>query len=191
MPREPIKSDFMSNTSNASVESDDLKESGSKQATTLWLSLFVLLLNGSWAIYYFQFENLPLPLTAEDAGKRGFSEVSAMQHVKNLTGFGPHPVGSDALNMAIDYVLSASEKIKESSHWEVDVQVELFVAKTGVNRLIGGLFKGKTLIYSDLKHVVVRILPKYLREAEENVILVSSHIDTAFSTRTELLLGNT
>ncbi|KAI0493455.1 hypothetical protein KFK09_023571 [Dendrobium nobile] len=166
-----------------SVEvSNDQKANRTNRTGSLWLSLVVLLLNGSWAIYYFQYNNLPMPLTAEQAGKRGFSEALSFLHVKNLAGFGPHPVGSDTLDLAIQYVLSASEVIKKSAHWEVDVQVDLFSAKTGANRLAGGLFKGKTLVYSDLKHVVLRILPKYIPEAEENVILVSSHIDSVFST---------
>ena len=80
------------------------------------------------------------------------------------------------------YVLEASQKIKESAHWEVNVEVDAFHAKTGVNHLNSGLFKGKTLVYSDLKHVVLRISPKYLPEAEERAVLVSSHIDTVFST---------
>lgn len=75
-----------------------------------------------------------------------------------------------------------AEEIKRTAHWEVNVEVDLFHAKSGANRLVSGLFKGKTLIYSDLKHVVVRVSPKYMVEAEENAILVSSHIDTVFST---------
>lgn len=78
--------------------------------------------------------------------------------------------------------MTAAENIKKTAHWEVDVQVELFNAKSGVNGLDGGLFKGRTLIYSDLNHIIIRILPKYTTEAEENAILVSSHIDTVFST---------
>ena len=77
--------------------------------------------------------------------------------------------------------MEAAEHIKQTAHWEVDVQVDLFHADTGANRLVSGLFKGKTLVYSDLKHVVLRIVPKYLPEAAEHVILVSSHIDTVFS----------
>nr|CAD1843720.1 unnamed protein product [Ananas comosus var. bracteatus] len=153
-----------------------------RRSAFLWLALFVILLNGSWAVHHIQFESLPIPLNAEQSGKRGFSEVSAVKHVKYLTSLGPHPVGSDALDIAIQYVFAASEKIKKTAHWEVDVQVELFHATTGANHLVSGLFKGKTLVYSDLKHVVLRIVPKYLPQAEENVILVSSHIDTVFST---------
>ncbi|XP_023879201.1 uncharacterized protein LOC111991643 [Quercus suber] len=48
--------------------------------------------------------------------------------------------------------------------------------------MAGGLFMGKTLLYSDLNHVVLRILPKFESEAAQNAILVSSHIDTVFST---------
>ncbi|KAM3388372.1 hypothetical protein ACQJBY_010881 [Aegilops geniculata] len=75
-----------------------------------------------------------------------------------------------------------AEKIKKTAHWDVDVQLELFHTDIGANRLAGGLFKGKTLLYSDLKHVILRIVPKYLPEAEENLILVSSHIDTVSTT---------
>ncbi|KAG0484682.1 hypothetical protein HPP92_008761 [Vanilla planifolia] len=114
----------------------------------------------------------------ESGPKRTTSLLLAL----HLTGFGPHPVGSDSLDLAVEYVFSASKLIKDSAHWEVEVQVDHFTAKTGANCLRGGFFKGKTLIYSDLKHVIIRILPKYLPEAEENVILVSSHIDTVFST---------
>ncbi|KAK8951148.1 hypothetical protein KSP39_PZI004709 [Platanthera zijinensis] len=171
-----------SKPSNVVDISNDEKATGPKRTAILWLTLFVLLLNGSWAVYFYQYNNLPVPLTAEQAGKRGFSEDLALEHVKQLTGFGPHPVGSNALDLAVKYVLLASENIKNTAHWEVDVQVDFFAAKTGANRLAGGLFHGKTLVYSDLKHVVLRILPKYLPEAEDNAILVSSHIDTVFST---------
>ena len=81
----------------------------------------------------------------------------------------------------LQYVLSESESIKKSAHWEVEVEVDFFHSKYGANRLVGGLFKGKTLVYSDLNHIVVRVLPKYTVEARENAILVSSHVDTVFS----------
>lgn len=77
--------------------------------------------------------------------------------------------------------MAASESIKKTSHSWVDVEVDFFHTKYGANRLVGGLFKGKTLVYSDLNHVVMRILPKYATEAGENAILVSSHIDTVFA----------
>ncbi|GAV73091.1 Peptidase_M28 domain-containing protein [Cephalotus follicularis] len=68
------------------------------------------------------------------------------------------------------------------AHWEVDVEVDFFHAKSGANRLVSGLFMGKTLVYSDINHIILRIMPKYVSEAGENAILVSSHIDTVFST---------
>ncbi|XP_048135040.1 endoplasmic reticulum metallopeptidase 1 isoform X2 [Rhodamnia argentea] len=144
------------------------------------LSLFGLIMYCSWAVYRCQFESLPAPLTAEQAGKRGFSEVEAMKHVKALTDIGPHHVGSDALDDAIQYVLAASEKIKKIAHWEVDVQVDAFHAQSGTNRLFSGLFRGRTLVYSDLHHIVLKVSPKYVAEAGD-AILVSSHIDTVFS----------
>ncbi|KAM7504429.1 hypothetical protein LguiB_003333 [Lonicera macranthoides] len=153
-----------------------------KRSTYLILALFVLVINGSWAVHHYQFESLPEPLTAKQAGKRGFSEEEAMKHVKALVELGPHPVGSDALDVALQYVLAAAENIKKMAHWEVDVDVDFFHASSGANRMVGGLFKGKTLVYSDLKHIVLRISPKYASDAVENAILVSSHIDTVFST---------
>ncbi|CAN8275017.1 unnamed protein product [Cochlearia groenlandica] len=147
----------------------------------VWLSALILVTYLSWAVYSYQFGNLPRPLTAQQAGKRGFSEIQAMKHVKALTQFGPHPVSSDALVLALEYVLEAAEKIRETAHWEVDVNVDFFESKSGVNRMSGGLFKGKSLVYSDISHVVLRILPKYESDAGENAILVSSHIDTVFS----------
>ena len=77
--------------------------------------------------------------------------------------------------------MAASESIKKTAHLEVDVEIEFFHTKYGANRLVSGLFMGKTLVYSDLNHVAMRILPKYATEAGENAILVSSHIDTVFS----------
>ncbi|KAJ8759909.1 hypothetical protein K2173_010010 [Erythroxylum novogranatense] len=153
-----------------------------RRSGSTWLLFFGLMIYSSWAVYNYQYQNLPQPLTAEQAGKRGFSEVEAMKHVKALTEFGPHPVGSNALELAVQYVLAVAEKIKETAHWEVDVELDYFHVKSGANRLVSGLFTGKTLVYSDLNHVVLRIMPKYASEAEDNAILVSSHIDTVFST---------
>lgn len=82
----------------------------------------------------------------------------------------------------LQYVLAACETIKKTAHWEVDVEVDLFHVESGTNHLSSGLFVGRSLVYSDLDHVVVRIMPKYTSEASEESILVSSHIDTVFST---------
>lgn len=81
----------------------------------------------------------------------------------------------------LQYVTEVAETIKKTAHWEVNVEVDLFHVKSGANTMVGGLFKGKTLVYSDLNHVVLRIAPKYASEAEERAILVSSHIDTVFA----------
>lgn len=152
-----------------------------KRSNYVILALFVVAVYGSWFVYEQQYLNLPKPLGAQQVGKRGFSEHEAIQHVIALTQFGPHPVGSPALDHALQYVLQAIENIKETAHWEVDVELDLFHAKSGANHMVGGLFKGKTLVYSDLNHIVLRISPKYAAEATENAILVSSHIDTVFS----------
>ncbi|OWM70192.1 hypothetical protein CDL15_Pgr026042 [Punica granatum] len=156
--------------------------SSPRRSPFVWLILFLVITYCSWAVYNYQFESLPMPLTAEQAGKRGFSEIEAMKHVKALTDFGPHPVGSDALDLAVQYVLAAAEKINKTAHWEVEVEVDFFHANSGANRLVSGLFQGRTLVYSDLNHVILRISPKYVDEAGDSTILVSSHIDTVFST---------
>ncbi|PHU02040.1 hypothetical protein BC332_27291 [Capsicum chinense] len=152
-----------------------------KRSKYVILALFVIAVYGSWSVYEHQFLKLPNPLGAEQVGKRGFSEHEAIKHVIALTQLGPHPVASDALDHALDYVLQAIETIKQTAHWEVDVELDVFHAKSGANTMIGGLFKGKTLVYSDLNHIVLRISPKYTPQARENAILVSSHIDTVFS----------
>lgn len=85
------------------------------------------------------------------------------------------------ITFVLQYVVEASEIIKQTAHWEVNVEVDLFHATSGANNLTGGLFKGKSLVYSDLYHVVLRVSPKYVPEAVENAILVSSHIDTVFA----------
>ena len=84
--------------------------------------------------------------------------------------------------------MAASEKIKKTAHWEVDVEVDFFHVNSGASRLVSGMFVGRTLVYSDLNHVILRILPKYVPQAGENAILVSSHIDTVFSTYVFFLL---
>lgn len=189
MRKRPNSSSAAKSNSSTSGDSSDKKGIlnsddvvvAAKRSTFVILTLFVLVINGSWAIYRYQCESLPAPLSAVQVGKRGFSELEAMKHVEALTQFGPHPVGSDALDRALQYVLAASELIKKTAHWEVDVEVDFFHTKYGANRLVSGLFKGKTLVYSDLNHVAMRILPKYATEAGENAILVSSHIDTVFA----------
>lgn len=81
---------------NSSIQIKSVRRSG-----FVWLTLFAVIAYSSWAVHHYQFEILPVPLTAEQAGKRGFSEVEAMKHVKALTELGPHPVGSDALDIAL------------------------------------------------------------------------------------------
>ncbi|KAL9422205.1 hypothetical protein AB3S75_034469 [Citrus x aurantiifolia] len=161
--------------------SNDIHVRSAKRSGLAWTVAFAAFVYATYGVYYYQYEHMPPPLTADQAGKRGFSEFEAIKHVKALTELGPHPVGSDALDRALQYVLAAAQKIKETKHWEVDVEVDFFRAKSGANRLVSGAFMGRTLIYSDLNHIVLRIQPKYASEAVENAILVSSHIDTVFA----------
>lgn len=72
------------------------------RSSFVMLTIFALIMYASWSVYHYQFEVLPVPLSAEKAGKRGFSEIEAMKHVKELTDLGPHSVGSDALDVALE-----------------------------------------------------------------------------------------
>nr|GMD35327.1 endoplasmic reticulum metallopeptidase 1 isoform X1 [Ipomoea batatas]GME21125.1 endoplasmic reticulum metallopeptidase 1 isoform X1 [Ipomoea batatas] len=147
--------------------------------------LFTFVVCGTWLVFHSQFKVLPEPLSAEEAGETGFSEVAAMNHVKALSQLGPHPLGSSALDTALQYVLQVAESVKEEACGDVNVEVELFHANSGVNTLVGGLYVGKTPVYSDLKHVVMRLSPKSsadkLRDGEDDAILVSGHVDTVFA----------
>ncbi|KAH9625292.1 hypothetical protein KSS87_009050 [Heliosperma pusillum] len=165
------------------LKAAEIRVEAPKRSAYVILALIGLMMYSSWTVYYYQYQVLPVPLTADQAGKRGFSEFEALEHVKALAGLGPHPVGSTALDRALEYVLVAAEKIKNTSHWEVDVEVEEFHVNDGANRLQSGLFRGKTLIYADLDHILLRITPKFAAEAKDNSILVSSHIDSVFSTQ--------
>ncbi|OMO81313.1 endoplasmic reticulum metallopeptidase 1 [Corchorus olitorius] len=80
---------------------NNIQIKSARRSGFVWLTLFVMIVYSSWTVHHYQFENLPVPLTAEQAGKRGFSEEEAMKHVKALIELGPHPVGSDALDLAI------------------------------------------------------------------------------------------
>lgn len=73
----------------------------SRRSSYVWLALFFIITYCCSAIYDYQFQNMPVPLTVEQAGKRGFSEIAAFNHVKALTQVGPHPVGSEALDQAL------------------------------------------------------------------------------------------
>lgn len=189
--RQKGSSEASSASGNEATDSSSSGQEGSQavvrvpsanRSSYAMLTLIALLMYSSWSVYQYQYESLPAPLTAEQAGKRGFSEVEALKHVKRLAGLGPHPVGSDSLDRAIQYVAAAAEAIKNTSHWEVDVEVDQFHVKSGANLLRGGFFVGRTGVYADLNHIILRITPKYLSEARENSILVSSHIDTVFTT---------
>lgn len=90
-------------------------------------------------------------------------------------------MGSPALDQALEYVLSRAEEVQAEAPWDVDVEIDFFHAKPGVTNLAGGLFKGKSLIYANLKHIVVRVKPASVPGAEKNSLLVSSHIDTVIT----------
>jgi hypothetical protein len=72
-------------------------------------------------------------------------------------------------------------EIKDVVYSFVDLEVELFEASPGVERLDGGLFYGKSLVYANLRHIVVRISPLDYAAAKENALLISTHIDTVIT----------
>ncbi|KAK4403884.1 hypothetical protein Sango_0757000 [Sesamum angolense] len=86
------------------------------------------------------------------------------------------------------YVTEAIETIKKKAHWEVDMEVDLFHAKYGANNLVGGLFKGKTLVYSDLNHVVLRIMPN-MHLKQEKMQFWSLPTLTLFLRQKELVIA--
>lgn len=62
----------------------------------------------------------------------------------------------------LQYVIKESQNIKETADKEVDVEVDLVPLKSD---------------NSNLKNVVLKILPKSVSEAKEEAVLVASHID--------------
>lgn len=128
MARNPIRAPGTANTVNSHKPSDvsavDERPPTTdsvrrtKRSVYVILALFVLVINGCWAVHHYQFEAMPVPLTADQAGKRGFSEEEAMKHVEALAGLGPHPVGSDALDLALQvsvYSYFLSRSLSEAS----------------------------------------------------------------------------
>ena len=78
----------------------NIRKSAGKGAAD-WLSMLVALMFGTYLAYRYQTEGLPTPLLEKVAGVRGFSEERAYRHVKALTALGPHPVGTDTLQRAV------------------------------------------------------------------------------------------
>lgn len=72
-----------------------------RRSSFVWLAFLLIITYFCSSIYHYQFQSMPVPLTAEEAGKRGFSEIEAFKHVRALTQVGPHPVGSEALHLAL------------------------------------------------------------------------------------------
>lgn len=91
--------------------------------------------------------------------------------------------------MCLQYVWNVSEDIKKSAQEDVEVEVDFFSPESGLNRPATSRYEGKSLVYSDLHHVVLRISPKSVSSsskedvADDNrsAILVSAHVDTVFS----------
>lgn len=76
-----------------------------RRSSFVWLALLLIITYCCSSIYHYQFQSMPVPLTAEEAGKRGFSEIETFKHVRALTQLGPHPVGSEALQVGSSTLL--------------------------------------------------------------------------------------
>lgn len=116
----------------------------------LLLGLLMVFLHGSWSVYRFQFANLPLPLDAEQAGKRGFSEASALEHVKYLAALGPHPVGSDSIDLAVQVVLY-SYKFQATCFYIISYQTYNFIVFTKYFSILHGyplMYRHLTFLWS-------------------------------------------
>ncbi|KAG0609983.1 hypothetical protein M758_7G029700 [Ceratodon purpureus] len=153
-------------------------EVGRGKGAAGWLAMLITLLFGMWVLFRYQMEVLPFPVSERGAGVRGFSEERAYRHVQALSSLGPHPLRSLALQKAVQYVYDQAVEIQETANYEVEVEVDRFQTAPGRIGMKGGLFKGRSLVYSGLEYVVVRLHPKYDDDALENAILVSSHVDT-------------
>ncbi|KAJ1406407.1 Peptidase M28 [Sesbania bispinosa] len=100
--------------------------------------------------------SLPLSHTAKH--DTSFSETEASKHVNTFTNF----AASKDLNSALQYVVKEGEAIKETAKGNVDVEVDVFPAKSGD---------------SNLKHVVLKVSPKNVSH-NNNSILVSANVDS-------------
>lgn len=99
---EPSSSGQETDASSDKEALDKEVQADVKRSGKVWFSVLILVTYSAWVVYNYQLGNLPKPLTAKQAGKRGFSEFEAINHVKALTQFGPHPVSSDALVLALE-----------------------------------------------------------------------------------------
>lgn len=86
---------------NEPVEAEKPMATSRGRAALTWLAMLGALVFFMWKLYCHQTESLPVPVSERAAGIRGFSEERAYKHVEALTKLGPHPLGSDALNHAL------------------------------------------------------------------------------------------
>lgn len=97
---EPETSSSHTEEPNEAVAEKPMATSRGRAALT-WLTMLAALVFFMWKLYCYQTESLPVPVSERAAGIRGFSEERAYKHVEALTKLGPHPLGSDALNHAL------------------------------------------------------------------------------------------
>eukprot|EP00850_Spirogloea_muscicola_P026372 SM006946S21014 [mRNA] locus=s6946:305:771:- [translate_table: standard] len=100
-----------------------------------------------------------------------------MAHVRRLAGVGPHPVGSAALDDALDYVRAEVRRTAESAASALAVEVEEQRSGPGAMQLSRGLFVGKTLVYAGLTNIAVR-LASVEATHDAPALLLSTHVDT-------------
>ena len=97
------------------------------RAAAQWLSMLGSLMFFMWLLCRYQTEVLPWPVSEKAAGVRGFSEQRALRHVKVLTAFGPHPVGSQPLHSAVQVPCLTLTWVGFSSHFRFRVGITSYM----------------------------------------------------------------
>ncbi|CAL0320540.1 unnamed protein product [Lupinus luteus] len=102
-------------------------------------------------------------VSSNQGGKTVFSEDEALKHFNALTEVTSKPVNSQAhLTPALEYVLKESQNTKETADVDVDVDVNLFPENSSD---------------SNMKNLVLSMLPKGVSDAKDNTVVVSTDID--------------
>jgi hypothetical protein len=88
-------------------------ERGACGAAFEWLLMIFLMAWIFQLVNWYQSEKLAMPLSLEQAGRYGFSEVAAREHIGALVELGPHPVGTKALDKAMMVLCRTPFKLKQ------------------------------------------------------------------------------
>jgi hypothetical protein len=161
-----------------------MADSVRSRAEASWISTLVLLACLVWGAYKFS-TRTPSPLPF-DAPLSSFSEGRARLHLNHIAAVGPHPIGSQALDLVYNYLLQELESIEEHASSNVVIEIDIQESENGASQLTVGPFSGKTLAYQGLRNVVVRVRGSrwgMQEETSENwhAILLSVHTDSVYT----------